>query len=87
MLPDLETLVTRGINWEEVGSQTMVVRSELFDWLGKGIGDPQTWSGSAGNGGDPPAGRRHPQGESFAPLAGVLLALLVGGVILFCWFF
>lgn len=86
MLPDLDRLVAGGINWEEVGSQTMVVRQELGDWLGKVVGDPQTWSGSTGNVGGPPAGRRHPKLEIFALLAGVLLALLVGGIILFCWF-
>jgi len=83
-LANLEDLVTREIEWEESGQQTVIIRKELSDWLRRDINDilgkpalpiPAPKS--------PPVSRQNQIGK----LIGMLLGLAAGATILFIWFF
>jgi hypothetical protein len=77
LLPDLEKLVCKSINWEEAGPQTLIVRDELGDWLRSDLAN--TCASQTG-----PQQRKN---EQTAILIGRLLGLAVGVITLFIWFF
>lgn len=87
LLPDLEKLVTEMINWEATGPQTLIVRAELADWLHQGIPVTLARPVSPIKGRTSQASRRSSKNERSAILLGVLLALAVGIITLFLWFF
>jgi len=87
LMPQLEKLVTGGIDWEEVGSRTLIIRPELGDWLQQGLHALQARPAPAGRKRTAPALSRSKLEERTARLIGTLLALAVGALTLFFWFF
>lgn len=88
LLPDLEILVTKKINWEEAGQQTLIIRDELADWLDKDLADtlvrtmPPLRKGNSSQ-----IHSSYPKDERTAMLIGKLLGLVVGAITLLVWFF
>ena len=87
LLPDLEKLVSKSINWEEAGQQTLIIRDELADWLRKDIGDTLARSAPPVKGRTSQTSPRDPKDERSAILIGRLLGFVVGAITLFIWFF
>jgi hypothetical protein len=88
LLPDLEKLVSKSINWDEAGQQTLIIRDELADWLRKDIGDTLAWLAPPVKGGSSSqTSPRDQKDERSAILIGSLLGLVVGAITLFIWFF
>jgi hypothetical protein len=86
-LPDLEQLVTEKINWEEAGPQTLVIRAELADWLRQDLAGKLARLASTPMDPTSPISPWAPKDERSAILIGSLLALAVGALTLFLWFF
>lgn len=87
LLPDLEKLVTEMINWEATGPQTLIVRAELADWLPPDITGTLARPVGPIKGSTSPDSRQSSKSERSAIILGALLALAVGVIILFLWFF
>jgi len=88
LLPELEQLVTKSINWEADGQQTLVIRAELADWLRRDLAGTFTARpATADRTLTEQGGSRSPGAERSALLIGSLLALAVGALTLFVWFF
>ncbi|MCK4838836.1 MAG: hypothetical protein KAS94_08525 [Desulfobulbaceae bacterium] len=87
LLPDLAKLVSKRINWEEAGQQTLIIRDELGDWLRKDIGAALALPAPPVKGRASQTWPRDPKDERAARLIGRLLGLAVGAIILFIWFF
>ena len=87
LLPGLEELVTKEIDWEEAGQQTLVVRAELADWLRKDIATTLARSIPHTKDRASQTRRLFPKSKRSARLIGSLLALAVGTITLFVWFF
>lgn len=86
LLPDLEKLVSKSINWEEAGRQTLIIRDELADWLRNDIGATLARPVSPVKGRTSQTRPRDPKNERAAGLIGIILGLAVGAIILFIWF-
>ena len=77
-LSDLEQLVTRHINWEEVGNNTIIIRNELTEW----------WKLDAATSVSPQKTKdRADKDIQTGSLIGILLGLMTGAISLFIWFF
>lgn len=87
LLPDLDKLVSKGINWEEAGPQTLIIRDELADWLRGDLGATLVPAAPPGKGRASQARPRTAKDERTAILIGRLLGLAVGAALLFIWFF
>ena len=87
LLPDLENLVSKSINWEEAGQQTLIIRDELADWLRKDIGGTIVRPAPPAKDSASQPRSRALKDERTAILIGRLLGLAVGAIILFIWFF
>ncbi len=86
LLPDLEKLVSKSINWQEAGQQTLIIRHELADWLRKDIGVSLVRPAPPLKDRASQTGSRELKAERTAILIGSLLGLAVGAAILFIWF-
>ena len=76
-LSDLEQLVTRHINWEEVGNNTIIIRNELTEW----------WNLDTATSVSPKKTKKQTNKDITGSLIGILLGLMAGAISLFIWFY
>lgn len=87
LLPDLEELVAKRINWEATGPQTLIIRDELTDWIRQDITGTLARSAGPIKVSSSQTSSRSSKDERAALLIGGFLALVVGAITLFFCFF
>jgi len=87
LLPELEKLISKDINWTESGQPTLIIRKELDDWLRRYLAAPLGRQVQTRNNSSSLISLISPKDERSALLIGTITALAVGAISLFIWFF